>query len=72
MPQPVKLSDELMNDAKIHAKSMHRTPPKQIEHWARIGKLAEENPELPLGFVIDMLVGIEEANAGDVTEYKFG
>lgn len=50
---------------------MHRTPPKQIEHWARIGKLAEENPELPLGFVIDMLVGIEEANAGEVEEYKF-
>lgn len=72
MPQPVKLSDELINDARIYAKSMHRTPTKQIEYWARIGKLAEENPELPLGFVIDMLVGIEETKAGDVTEYKFG
>jgi hypothetical protein len=37
-----------------------------------IGKLAEENPVLPLGFVIDMLVGIEEVNAGEVSEYKFG
>ncbi len=72
MSQPIKLSDELIHDAKVHAKSMHRTPPKQIEHWARIGKLAEENPDLSLGFVIDMLVGLEEANAGDVTEYKFG
>jgi hypothetical protein len=68
----IKLSDELVNDATAHAKAQHRTPPRQIEYWARIGKIAEENPDLPLGFVKDILVGMEEAEAGDVTEYKFG
>jgi hypothetical protein len=68
----IKLSDELVNDATVHAKAQHRTPPRQIEYWARIGKIAEENPDLPLGFVKDILVGMEEAEAGDVTEYKPG
>ena len=72
MARSIKLSDNLVNDATTHGKALHRTPPKQIEYWARIGKIAEENPDLTLGFVKDILVGIEEAEAGDVTEYKFG
>lgn len=72
MAKAIKLSDELVNDATAHAKAQHRTPPRQIEYWARIGKIAEENPDLPLGFVKDILVGMEEAEAGDVTEYKPG
>jgi len=72
MAKPIKLSDELVNEATAHGKAQHRSPPKQIEYWARIGKIAEENPDLPLGFVKDMLVGIEEIDAGDVSEYKFG
>lgn len=43
----------------------------QIEYWANIGKIAEENPDLPLGFVKDILIGMEEADSGDVTEYRF-
>ncbi len=72
MPRAIKLPDSLIDDATTHGKAMHRSPPKQIEHWARIGKIAEENPELPFRFVLDILVGKEEAAAGDLTEYKFG
>ncbi|MDQ6965348.1 MAG: hypothetical protein Q9M23_00285 [Mariprofundaceae bacterium] len=68
----IKLSDELVDDAKAYAKAQHRTPPKQIEYWARIGKLAEENPDLPLSFVRDALVGLEEIKAGQTSEYTFG
>ncbi len=60
MAKVIKLSDDLVNDATVHAKAQHRTPPRQIEYWARIGKIAEENPDLPLGFVKDVLVGLEE------------
>ncbi len=66
MARAIKLSDEL------HAKAKHRTPPRQIEHWARLGKIAEENPDLPPGFVKDILTGIEEVEAGDVSGYTFG
>ena len=72
MPKAIKLSDQLVVDATKYAKVFHRSPPKQIEHWATIGRIAEENPDLPLGFVKDVLVGLEEANSGDLSEYQLG
>jgi len=72
MARAIKLSDELVSEATVHAKAQHRTPPRQIEYWARIGKIAEENPDLPLGFVKDTLVSLEEVEAGDTSEYAFG
>jgi len=68
----IKLSDALVNDAKATAVAMHRSIPKQIEHWARLGKIAEENPDLPIGFVKNILIGLQEVETGDVSEYKFG
>jgi len=72
MAVAIKLSDKLVSDAKLYAKAQHRTPPKQIEHWARLGKIAEENPDLPLSFINDALIGLEEVKAGQVSEYIFG
>ena len=72
MAKAVKLSDELVVDAATHGKAQHRSTPRQIEYWARIGKIADENPDLTLGFVKDILTGLEEAETGDVTEYQFG
>ena len=72
MAKAVKLSDELVVDAATHGKAQHRSTPRQIEYWARIGKIADENPDLTLGFVKDILIGLEEAETGDVTEYQFG
>jgi len=72
MAVAIKLSDKLVSDAKLYAKAQHRTPPKQIEHWARLGKIAEENPDLPLSFINDALIGLEEVKAGQVSEYVFG
>jgi len=72
MATAIKLSDSLVEAAKPYASAMQRSVPKQIEYWARIGKAAEENPDLPVGFIVDILVGIEEDRAGMGTEYQFG
>ena len=72
MAKAIKLSDELVVDAATHGKAQHRSTPRQIEYWARIGKIADENPDLTLGFVKDILTGLEEAETSDVTEYHFG
>ena len=72
MAKAIKLSDSLVSDATAHGKAAHRTPPKQIEYWARLGKVAEENPDLPLSFVMDTLVGLSESDVHDVSEYRFG
>jgi hypothetical protein len=34
----IRLDDELVHDAEIEGASHKRTPPKQIEYWAEIGK----------------------------------
>lgn len=72
MPIAIKLSDLLIEDAKPYAQAMHRSVPKQIEYWARLGKVAEENPDLPINMLQDMLVSIEEVKAGNLNEYQFG
>ncbi len=72
MARSVKLSDELVGRAEIHAKAKTRSVNKQIEHWARMGQLAEQNPDLPAVYLSELLLGIEEAKAGAVTEYQFG
>lgn len=72
MSTAVRVSDELVNEAKKISKVDHRSLTGQIEHWARIGKCAEENPELTYGLIKEILIGIEELNRGEKTEFQFG
>ena len=68
----IKLSESLVDEARVRALATHRSVPKQIEHWARLGKIAEENPDLPMGFVEGVLISLQEVEAGDTSEYQFG
>ena len=72
MAVALKLSDELVEDAKPHAAAEHRSVPKQIEYWARIGKAVLENPELPLRLIQDTILSREEVKAGRSKPYQFG
>lgn len=72
MAVAIKLSDELVEDAKPHAAAEHRSVPKQIEYWARIGKAVLENPELPLRLIQDTILSREEVKAGLSKPYQFG
>jgi hypothetical protein len=60
MSHTVKLSDELVSEAKRIAALQHRSVPKQIEHWSRIGRLVEQNPDLPYQFIMDILASRNE------------
>lgn len=66
----LKLSNELIDLAKPYAVAEHRSVPKQIEYWARLGKAAEDNPELPTHFIKDTLLAVAEADAKQFTEYS--
>ena len=72
MAVALKLSDELVQDAKAVAAAEHRSVPEQIEYWARIGKAVLENPELPPRLIQDTTMSLEEAKAGRVSAYTFG
>ena len=71
MSQAVHLADQIVNDARRHAKGNGRSLSKQIEHWSRIGKIAEENPDLTYSFIRNILLGREAVKRGEVTEYRF-
>lgn len=64
----VKLSDNLVDQAKRYALIQHRSLPKQIEYWSQIGKIAEENPDLPYAMIRDILIADQEEVIG---EYEF-
>ena len=72
MSQSIKLSEGLLSDARHYAAVYSRSIPKQIEYWSRIGKIAEENPDLSYDTIKSFLIGMAEAEDGDVSEYEFG
>ena len=72
MPMSVKLSDELVSQARQYGDIYNRSVPKQIEYWSSIGKIAEENPDLPYSFIKDILLARREAVEGKVTPFEFG
>jgi hypothetical protein len=72
MATAVKVSDDLFDKARIKSKVFKRSIAGQIEFWAKIGQMIEENPDLPLPFIQDVLTGREEIKAGQGTPYVFG
>ena len=72
MATAVRVSDDLVNDARKYSKIDHRSLTGQIEHWAVIGKCAEENPDLTYDLIKEILIGIEELKRGEKSEYQFG
>jgi hypothetical protein len=72
MSVAMKLSDDLVEDAKTVAAAEHRSVPKQIEYWARIGKAVLDNPDMPLRLIQDTMLSVEEVKAGRVTPYSLG
>jgi hypothetical protein len=68
----VRISEALVGEAKKFSKVEHRSLTGQIEHWARIGKCSEENPDLTYNLVKEILIGIEELDQNEKTEYQFG
>jgi hypothetical protein len=72
MTTAVRVSEELVREAKIYSKIDKRSVTGQIEHWARIGKCAEENPDLTYGLIKEILIGLSELEHGESSEYRFG
>lgn len=72
MATSVKLSDKLVSEARRYGMVYSRSTPKQIEYWSRIGKIAEENPDLSYAFIREILIAREEATEGELSEYQFG
>lgn len=68
----IKISDEIANEARITAKITRRSMAGQVEYWAYIGKIAEDNPDLSFAEINDILLGREQLKEGFGTPYVFG
>ena len=72
MSTTIKLSDNLIKEARRFGAIYSRSTPKQIEYWSKIGKIAEENPDLSFRFINDILLSKSEQQDMQVIPYEFG
>ncbi|WP_143689829.1 TA system antitoxin ParD family protein [Wolbachia endosymbiont of Nilaparvata lugens] len=66
----VNLDGEFEKIVQSHSILQNSSVPQQIEHWAKIGQIAEDNPELSYNIIKEILSGIEDAKLGNIEEYK--
>ncbi len=72
MSHAVRVSEELFTKAQIKAGVLHRSVASQIEYWSKLGRIAEENPDLNFTMIHDILIGMEALKMGHVSTYQFG
>ena len=60
MGMPVRIDDDLYAQAKSEAVAEHRTIAGQIEFWAKVGRAALDNPDLPVSFIAESLISLAE------------
>lgn len=60
MGVPIRIDEEIYNEAKKTARAECRSIPAQIEFWAMIGKSALDNPDLPIEFVKELLIAKQQ------------
>lgn len=68
----VRLDLELVERAASVGKIFGRSTAKQIEHWAKIGAMMEDNPELSYEFVRQAIISNAEKEAEKLEGYQFG
>ena len=60
MGMPVRIDDDLYDQARAQAQAERRTIAGQIEFWAIVGRTALDNPDLPIDFVRDLIIARAE------------
>ncbi|MCL4460395.1 MAG: ParD-like family protein [Nitrospirae bacterium] len=71
MSMPVRIDDDLYQQAKAASQGECRTIAGQLEFWAKVGKAALDNPDLPIEFVSELLVAKKE-DRSSLSSFKPG
>lgn len=56
----IRIGQMLYEQAKTDAVIEHRTIAGQIEYWAKVGRAALDNPDLPVNFVAESIASMAE------------
>jgi hypothetical protein len=68
MSTAIRIDDELYEKARRSAEAEFRTVPLQVAYWAKIGKTALDNPDLPIELIRDILISKKQ---GDFEPFEF-
>lgn len=56
----IRIDQTLYDQAKADAVAEHRTIAGQLEFWAKLGRAALDNPDLPVSFIAESLASLAE------------
>ena len=56
----IRIGQTLYEQAKVDAAAEHRTIAGQVEFWAKVGRTALDNPDLPASFIAESLASMAE------------
>lgn len=56
----IRIEQKLYEQAKADAAAEHRTISGQVEYWAKVGRAALDNPDLPVSFIAESLASLAE------------
>ncbi len=56
----IRIDQALYKQARNEAAAEHRTIAGQVEYWAKVGRAALDNPDLPVSFVAESLASMAE------------
>ena len=65
----IRIDQSLVEQARAAAKAEYRTVQGQIEFWAKVGRAALDNPDLPVGFIAESLISLNESRE-DATTFE--
>jgi len=74
-PIPVRFGegeDRLLRLIRARASAQSRSISGQIKHYARLGLIAEDNPDLPLSMIAGIVEAREELKQGLEQPYEWG
>lgn len=66
----VKIDSNLILNAKTYGLSENRSAEQQIIFWIKIGKIAQDNPDLTYHDITELLLGLEQVRTGLTIPYK--
>lgn len=70
MTGTLQLNQDFLKEVQTRADINKLSLAEQIERWALIGRIAEDNPELNFDFIKDALASTTELEQGKVTKYE--
>jgi len=56
----IRIDQKLYDQARSEAVAEHRTIAGQVEYWAKVGRAALDNPDLPVSFIAESLASMAE------------